>query len=65
MEYWVPPEVPWARVKRLLLDRLFFAPTFLLLSSTSTMCPCSSGCSLPTWQLCSGMPTWPLWGSDV
>ncbi|XP_076778445.1 peroxisomal membrane protein 2 isoform X1 [Arvicanthis niloticus] len=31
MEYWVPPEVPWARVKRLLLDRLFFAPTFLLL----------------------------------
>lgn len=31
MEYWVPPEVPWARVKRLLLDRLFFAPAFLLL----------------------------------
>lgn len=31
MEYWVPPEVPWASVKRLLLDRLFFAPTFLLL----------------------------------
>lgn len=31
MEYLVPPEVPWARVKRLLLDRLFFAPTFLLL----------------------------------
>ncbi|XP_028633237.1 peroxisomal membrane protein 2 isoform X1 [Grammomys surdaster] len=31
MEYCVPPEVPWARVKRLLLDRLFFAPTFLLL----------------------------------
>ncbi|XP_021018986.1 peroxisomal membrane protein 2 [Mus caroli] len=31
MEYLVPPEVPWASVKRLLLDRLFFAPTFLLL----------------------------------
>ncbi|XP_052024684.1 peroxisomal membrane protein 2 [Apodemus sylvaticus] len=31
MEYWVPPEVPWASIKRLLLDRLFFAPTFLLL----------------------------------
>lgn len=31
MEYSVPPEVPWASVKRLLLDRLFFAPTFLLL----------------------------------
>uniref|UniRef100_A0A2I2YG20 Peroxisomal membrane protein 2 n=1 Tax=Gorilla gorilla gorilla TaxID=9595 RepID=A0A2I2YG20_GORGO len=23
-----------------------------------------SGCSSPTWQLCSGMPTWPPWGSD-
>ncbi|XP_051017722.1 peroxisomal membrane protein 2 isoform X2 [Acomys russatus] len=31
MEYWVPPEVPWASVKRLLLDRLLFAPAFLLL----------------------------------
>lgn len=31
MESWVPPEVPWARVKRLLLDRLLFAPAFLLL----------------------------------
>lgn len=24
----------------------------------------SSGCFLPTWWLCSGMPTWPLWGSE-
>lgn len=31
MEYWIPPEVPLAIVKRLLLDRLLFAPTFLLL----------------------------------
>ncbi|XP_016058653.1 PREDICTED: peroxisomal membrane protein 2 isoform X2 [Miniopterus natalensis] len=31
MEYWIPPEVPWAGVKRLLLDRLLFAPAFLLL----------------------------------
>ncbi|XP_051032347.1 peroxisomal membrane protein 2 [Phodopus roborovskii] len=31
MEYWIPPEVPLATVKRLLLDRLLFAPTFLLL----------------------------------
>lgn len=31
MEHWVPPDVPWAGVKRLLLDRLLFAPAFLLL----------------------------------
>ncbi|KAM5311572.1 peroxisomal membrane protein 2 isoform 1-T2 [Glossophaga mutica] len=31
MEHWIPPEVPWAGVKRLLLDRLLFAPAFLLL----------------------------------
>ncbi|XP_005085389.1 peroxisomal membrane protein 2 [Mesocricetus auratus] len=31
MEYWIPPEVPLATVKRLLLDRLLFAPIFLLL----------------------------------
>ncbi|MEJ1281891.1 peroxisomal membrane protein 2 isoform X2 [Cricetulus griseus] len=31
MEYWIPPGVPLATVKRLLLDRLLFAPTFLLL----------------------------------
>ncbi|XP_075837701.1 peroxisomal membrane protein 2 isoform X2 [Microtus pennsylvanicus] len=31
MEYWIPPEVPLAIVKRLLLDRLLFAPAFLLL----------------------------------
>lgn len=24
----------------------------------------SSGCSVPTWQLCSGTPTWPLCGSE-
>lgn len=30
MERWVPPEVPWAGVKRLLLDRVLFAPAFLL-----------------------------------
>ncbi|XP_037016979.1 peroxisomal membrane protein 2 [Artibeus jamaicensis] len=30
MEHWIPPEVPWAGVKRLLLDRLIFAPAFLL-----------------------------------
>ncbi|XP_038202648.1 peroxisomal membrane protein 2 isoform X4 [Arvicola amphibius] len=31
MDYWIPPEVPLAIVKRLLLDRLLFAPAFLLL----------------------------------
>lgn len=31
MEHWIPPEVPWAGLKRLLLDRLLFAPAFLLL----------------------------------
>ncbi|XP_078292125.1 peroxisomal membrane protein 2 isoform X1 [Panthera onca] len=31
MEHWIPSEVPWAGVKRLLLDRLLFAPAFLLL----------------------------------
>ncbi|KAG8515040.1 LOW QUALITY PROTEIN: Peroxisomal membrane protein 2, partial [Galemys pyrenaicus] len=31
LECWVPPGVPWAALKRLLLDRLLFAPTFLLL----------------------------------
>lgn len=31
MEHWVPPEAPWAGLKRLLLDRLLFAPAFLLL----------------------------------
>ncbi|XP_073916991.1 peroxisomal membrane protein 2 isoform X2 [Castor canadensis] len=31
MEHWIPPEVPLARVKRLLLDRFVFAPAFLLL----------------------------------
>lgn len=24
----------------------------------------SSGCFLPTWWPCSGMPTWPPWGSE-
>ncbi|XP_042523194.1 peroxisomal membrane protein 2 isoform X1 [Dipodomys spectabilis] len=31
MEHWIPPEVPLATVKRLLLDRLLFAPAFLML----------------------------------
>ncbi|XP_027433066.1 peroxisomal membrane protein 2 [Zalophus californianus] len=31
MEHWIPSEVPLAGVKRLLLDRLLFAPAFLLL----------------------------------
>uniref|UniRef100_A0A8C3WLR4 Peroxisomal membrane protein 2 n=1 Tax=Catagonus wagneri TaxID=51154 RepID=A0A8C3WLR4_9CETA len=31
LEHWIPPEAPWAGVQRLLLDRLFFAPAFLLL----------------------------------
>ncbi|XP_057600294.1 peroxisomal membrane protein 2 isoform X2 [Hippopotamus amphibius kiboko] len=31
MEHWIPPEVPLAGVKRLLLDRLLFAPAFLWL----------------------------------
>ncbi|XP_007953227.1 peroxisomal membrane protein 2 [Orycteropus afer afer] len=31
MELWIPSEVPLAGVKRLLLDRLVFAPAFLLL----------------------------------
>nr|XP_045013153.1 peroxisomal membrane protein 2 [Jaculus jaculus] len=31
MEHWIPSEVPLAGVKRLLLDRLLFAPSFLLL----------------------------------
>ncbi|GAB1289983.1 Peroxisomal membrane protein 2 [Apodemus speciosus] len=49
MEYWVPPEVPWASVKRLLLDRLFFAPTFLLLffffmNFLEEVSLCSPGC---------------------
>ncbi|XP_055971537.1 peroxisomal membrane protein 2 [Sorex fumeus] len=30
LEHWIPPEVPLAGVKRLLLDRLVFAPAFLL-----------------------------------
>nr|XP_044632072.1 peroxisomal membrane protein 2 isoform X2 [Equus asinus] len=30
LEHWIPPEVPLAGVKRLLLDRLLFAPAFLL-----------------------------------
>ncbi|XP_003421311.1 peroxisomal membrane protein 2 isoform X1 [Loxodonta africana] len=31
MEHWIPSDVPLAGVKRLLLDRLIFAPAFLLL----------------------------------
>ncbi|XP_053443575.1 peroxisomal membrane protein 2 isoform X4 [Nycticebus coucang] len=31
LEHWIPPEVPLMGVKRLLLDRFFFAPAFLLL----------------------------------
>ncbi|XP_006901037.1 PREDICTED: peroxisomal membrane protein 2 [Elephantulus edwardii] len=31
LEHWIPSEVPLAGVKRLLLDRLVFAPAFLLL----------------------------------
>ncbi|KAM5238349.1 peroxisomal membrane protein 2 [Ctenodactylus gundi] len=31
LEHWVPAEVPLAGLKRLLLDRLLFAPAFLLL----------------------------------
>ncbi|XP_021547954.1 peroxisomal membrane protein 2 [Neomonachus schauinslandi] len=31
MEQWIPSEVPLAGLKRLLLDRLLFAPAFLLL----------------------------------
>ncbi|XP_060048678.1 peroxisomal membrane protein 2 [Erinaceus europaeus] len=31
MDHWIPPEVPLAGLKRLLLDRLVFAPAFLLL----------------------------------
>lgn len=31
LEHWVPPEVPMAAVKRLLLDHLLFTPAFLLL----------------------------------
>lgn len=31
MDCWIPPEVPRAGLKRLLLDRLVFAPVFLLL----------------------------------
>ncbi|XP_035114170.1 peroxisomal membrane protein 2 isoform X3 [Callithrix jacchus] len=31
MEHWIPPEVPLAGLKRLLLDRLIFAPAFLML----------------------------------
>ncbi|XP_039735129.1 peroxisomal membrane protein 2 isoform X1 [Pteropus medius] len=31
MEHWIPPEVPLAAVKRLLLERLLFAPAFLCL----------------------------------
>ncbi|KAM9622045.1 peroxisomal membrane protein 2 isoform 1-T1 [Trichechus inunguis] len=30
MEHWIPSDVPLAGVKRLLLDRLIFAPAFLL-----------------------------------
>ncbi|KAF3820558.1 hypothetical protein GH733_005103, partial [Mirounga leonina] len=30
MEHWIPSEVPLAGLKRLLLDRLLFAPAFLL-----------------------------------
>ncbi|KAL2767925.1 peroxisomal membrane protein 2, partial [Daubentonia madagascariensis] len=31
LEHWIPSELPLAGVKRLLLDRLLFAPAFLLL----------------------------------
>ncbi|XP_032127277.1 peroxisomal membrane protein 2 [Sapajus apella] len=31
MEHWIPPEVPLAGLKRLLLDRLIFTPAFLML----------------------------------
>ncbi|XP_012512721.1 PREDICTED: peroxisomal membrane protein 2 [Propithecus coquereli] len=31
LEHWIPSEVPLAGVRRLLLDRLLFAPAFLLL----------------------------------
>ncbi|XP_004635895.1 peroxisomal membrane protein 2 isoform X2 [Octodon degus] len=31
LEHWVPPDVPLAAAKRLLLDRLLFAPAFQLL----------------------------------
>ncbi|XP_045390040.1 peroxisomal membrane protein 2 isoform X2 [Lemur catta] len=31
LEHWIPPEVPLAGVKRLLLERLLVAPAFLLL----------------------------------
>uniref|UniRef100_A0A8C9PDA7 Peroxisomal membrane protein 2 n=1 Tax=Spermophilus dauricus TaxID=99837 RepID=A0A8C9PDA7_SPEDA len=31
MDHWIPPGAPWAGIRRLLLDRLVFAPAFLLL----------------------------------
>ncbi|XP_077015632.1 peroxisomal membrane protein 2 [Tamandua tetradactyla] len=31
LERWIPPETPWAGVRRLLLERILFAPAYLLL----------------------------------
>lgn len=37
---------------------------FLLLFTLPSVLSGSSGCFLQTWWLCSGTPTWPLWGSE-
>lgn len=60
MEHWIPPEVPWAGVKRLLLDRLLFAPAFLLLffvvMSFLEVGLCCSTATAPHWA--KGFLTW-------
>ena len=62
MEHWIPPEVPWAGVKRLLLDRLLFAPAFLLLFFfVMNFLEVGLSCPIPTappWA--EGLLTWHL-----
>uniref|UniRef100_A0A8C2VBE7 Peroxisomal membrane protein 2 n=1 Tax=Chinchilla lanigera TaxID=34839 RepID=A0A8C2VBE7_CHILA len=66
LEHWVPPEVPLAAVKRLLLDRLLFAPAFLLLFFlTMSLLEGKDAASFVTWVRSSFWPAlrmnWRVW----
>ncbi|XP_003461173.1 peroxisomal membrane protein 2 [Cavia porcellus] len=66
LERWVPPEVPLATVKRLLLDRLFFAPAYLLLFFLAmSLLEGKDAAAFATWVRSSFWPAlkmnWRVW----
>ncbi|KAM6165813.1 peroxisomal membrane protein 2 isoform 1-T1 [Erethizon dorsatum] len=66
LERWVPPEVPLASIKRLLLDRLLFAPAFLLLFFLAmSLLEGKDAAAFATWVRSSFWPAlrmnWRVW----